>query len=72
MTNRASRFFKAPFYDRKVAQYTEDTKQPSGVVETITARATNNTSPAYNGAIMVMIPTLLFLKTSLTYCLYSL
>ncbi|KAH6661673.1 Alpha/Beta hydrolase protein [Halenospora varia] len=47
-------FFKAPFYDPSVAQYTEDTKQPSGLVETITVRTTNLTSPDFTGPVMVI------------------
>ncbi|KAI9695059.1 MAG: hypothetical protein M1820_008952 [Bogoriella megaspora] len=47
-------FFKAPFYDRKVAQWAEDNKQPTSLLEDATISITNFTSPVFTGPVMVM------------------
>ncbi|KIW24902.1 uncharacterized protein PV07_10585 [Cladophialophora immunda] len=47
-------FFKPPFYDRKVVQWTEDNKQPTGLLEGISIGAANFSSPGFTGPVMVL------------------
>jgi hypothetical protein len=63
VTNKVSRFFKAPFYDRDVVQYAEDSKQPCGVLEGLTIGTTNISSPAFTGPVMVNFSTPRSLKS---------
>ena len=64
------RFFKEPFYDRAVAQYAEDTKQPSGLVEILTTRSSSFISPNFTGPVMVSLPTPRSLRIVLIDCSY--
>jgi hypothetical protein len=57
VTNQVSRFFKSPYYDRDVVQYAEDNKQPAGLLESLSLRSANASSPAFTGPVMVNFPT---------------
>ncbi|KIW76265.1 hypothetical protein Z517_11011 [Fonsecaea pedrosoi CBS 271.37] len=47
-------FFKPPFYDRKVVQWTEDNKQPTGLLEGISIGAANFSSPGFTGPVLIL------------------
>jgi len=47
------RFFKAPFYDTQVVEFTEATKQPFSLMEIISLSIQNLTSPDFTGPVMV-------------------
>ncbi|ETN44842.1 uncharacterized protein HMPREF1541_09717 [Cyphellophora europaea CBS 101466] len=50
----AENFFKYPYYDQEVLQWAEEYKVPSSIVEDLTVRATNTTSPEFEGPVLIM------------------
>ncbi|KAH9205469.1 Alpha/Beta hydrolase protein [Leptodontidium sp. 2 PMI_412] len=50
----ANVFFKYPFYDREVVEYSEATKQPFALMEVITLAITDLHSPKYTGPVLMI------------------
>ena len=50
-----SSFFKAPFYDREVVQWAEDSTQPAALMEEISIQMTKFSSPGFTGPVMLSL-----------------
>lgn len=53
LTRTRGSFFKAPFYEQKVVEYAEATKQPFGLMEIISLSITDVHSPKFTGPVLV-------------------
>lgn len=53
-TDSMVRFFKYPYYDDEILQWTEDNKEPSGWLETLSLRGASLSAPEFTGPVLVL------------------